>query len=403
MVRPRVGILFSLLALIVWSSSCETIDQQRDRPSKRQATSESTPDTKLRIDLDTGQAVPASRGIDYSVVRVSRDDPRGISKDVYPVAIDDQGREVTITGTRRDTSEFIPTQRLSVRSLRGKREFQVPRDSSGRPRQIVAAQLHGNLVLWKETASTTLDDDYWSIFSYRRGRRNATHLASALPPKAGRQPVAPGGTTPSLAADGRVYYSSVDTAAGSPTRIRVYSVPVNGNAGPRAEAIGSGAIARGWSLYWVRERGQNFRVVKRDLRNGALSTVFSSRAESCTEISGLAADLQGHVAVAATCRSRHRIFVVGDDAIVDIVVDTNNSSNLNMGEGFVWFSEPGDDGLHQQYLLPLEVPRLMTIGAGRVSGSAKVGGTYFQWGRYRGFGERAQTESHLARLLPQAD
>lgn len=403
------AVLTWLITVALWvglTAGCDEHDSSRPPavsgpvPPGRQV-----PPTDEPARFELTDAVMARPGQDYrplAVLKGSRPSGRvlgaqGMSPDGKVLATQSEGQD----------SEGAHGIELASRSVLlidpttgGRRYLSHSSGPPGAVRQVVGIAADRRWVVWKETTSTDLFTDPWTLFSYDRRRHVTRRIAVAPKTPSGVNPVAAGYSRPSLASDGRVYLGVVEPSGRHDYRPYVESVPADGSAGLRREERGLGPVASGSRLVWVTPTSASgrFAVRERDLRSGRETTLFDSAGTSCRSISGLG--VAGDVAAwLVRCGHSERVDVmVGDHLAATITGD--RLGYFEVTSGYVGFAS--GSGPYRQFIYQITTGRLLRVGAGQVVGGDMPGsGNYLMWlAEPPSYAPGDTFDTHIVQLLP---
>lgn len=393
--RPSAAWLAAATLLVGLAAACSGTDD--DEPSGHAAAPSQgggvSEPANGAIELPLGDAHTAVPGGDYIVLQ-SRRTTLSHGRHWSALAYDSQRRVLAVVSGQSDGTS-LPHQALQVESPSGEVLFNVPRLAGAQARQVVFGILTPRVVVWKETQSRDLETDQWSMYAYSIDSGTTREIAAQPTSDRGTVSIAPGGTFPSIANDGLVYFSSVDVPDQGDPVVRVHAVSTHGGA-LRTVTKGSGAVAAGGYVFWVRDVANGFKVMRAAVEAPThASAVFTSSGTGCRSISGLAAAPDGGVAYTLRCGDTNRVFF--HDAATKaatLSVSAKAVGYLHITNDFGWFATATKSGAYRQYLVRFADASLLKIGRGKVSGDAVVNDEQFSWVTYGA----TQGEATIARL-----
>ncbi|MBF4162197.1 hypothetical protein [Nocardioides acrostichi] len=329
-------------------------------------------------------------GQDYTTVYEKRSAQGSVS--TYPVALKPAGGIIEEQVPPPSEDSIISASRLFWAQVGRRGRVEIPRVGAWRKRQVVTAELGKGVVLWKETRSTQLNIDPWSLYLYR-SKSGRTALVARSEPTGGNAPVEdPGGTVPGLASDGRIYYSTASYVEDE-LFFNVYSVSAAGQAEPQEIAEGSGARVAGHYVAWVEQRPEaRFAVIRRDVTTGEDQEIYASQ-DPCGQLHHIVLLPSGAIVVSLDCGATDEVVVV-DDGAASVVAEGRRLAYVNASQRYVWFSRTTKHG-YRQFLYSRGSGVTKQIGRGSVLGAADMAGRLVSWSAFTRDGTAIRYISHV--------
>lgn len=368
----------SLVAMLVLASCTTTSPDNSKNPpptSPATGTGTNTPGDSIRL-VTLAKAEAAVEGRDYAGIRTRSTQEHG-DKTWSVLDVSGDGQVLAVL-TNPGQGEQIVGQSLRVEQPDGKILHTIPRIADGPPRQIVSGVLAGRFVVWKETTSTDLYNDQWSMYAFDNETKKTRLVAAQRPASEGPQPLAPGGTAPSVTSDGVLYYSAVDTEDRANPSVQVYKLSLAEDKAPADAFTGFSAVAAGDVLFFLAEAENRVTIHRVNTDGGPVDSPQDVPLDGC-KVTGFDGNPSGVAALALRCGAKDEIRLYDTAAPFATISDPRALGYLNLGDEFVWFARASKSGEYEQYLVGLEKLEPLRVGDGTVSGEARVDGRVFSW------------------------
>jgi hypothetical protein len=379
--RQRLGVAGSVLAVaLVASGGYAVVHGSADGDAPVAHTAPVGPVVHLQ---DAEQAV---EGKDYTVgaTYLNHNLDRGNGRLYDRVSSD--GRVVVSQATRRDPTEVLTEyQRFALQDSATGALTWLPAPTDARyaddhaPSGPVVVAVQGDSVVWLDRERSPMPVDIYDL-----GSRTWSHLdlrTKSLVDGA-KGVVELSGV--SLAA-GRLYFVPETFQGPSYTR-QLWSVPVDGSAAPRREAVvGDFAIDDGTLVYTEATNRPIGRITVRDLADGAEHSFDPESGDRCNQLSiSLAA---GIIGLGEYC-GRHdgvrddRVHVLTTDGRPLVTIQGNGVDGGAVGRGFVLATTYGQPGAAAgTFVYDIDAGRLLRLSTGspKYGPGAAAGGTTLTW------------------------
>lgn len=396
--KARTLALVLAATLPLWSvAACDDGERPHASPSSgtssAPASTASSPPTNSG-DLSVADAEPARAGVDITIIgSFSEKSPSGASQ-VTAAGLED-GRLVLAVAPPPDVTSDDVTIRPARLGLLdpalGRIDLITTGKYAGASRQITAADVNLQWLVWSESSSTDLFSDPWHLYAYNLRTQHSHEIAQAQPNQDGQYPTVRNGLHARVADNGRVYFAApAGTEPNAPPA--VYSVALEGNAKPRLEAKNAWSpAAAGTHLNYLTPRGVRSRPLS---STGPGDPTVIEPKTGCKDVE-LGANGPTLVVV-RRCGKNAQVLVSDGTARGIIIIDANPGPvvYLRVTSDYVGFAT--GTGPYKQFLLRLRDHKLLAIGSGSLAGDMPGAGSTFSWTSYAH--PRSPGVEHVARL-----